>query len=629
MDSRPRDGLNAKGFFATLACDTKYAMRSERLLIAALIAALFVQVVRIFYCVDVTDESYYFTNIIRMIQGDDLFINIWDGTQTSALPVLPFYWLFSLFFDFDGILLFGRFLSLSLRLVTVLVGYYALSFYFGKRITFCTLFVLVIYAPFSLYTLGYNNAGFLFCILGSFLWLAATVCPLGGKRRCVWLIFAGFAHACMVASYPTTLVIVPALVVAQFLVTRLVLGSGVRALKDLAWYGLGAFLVAGSLLIYVVFFSTVSGTLHVMGEFLSAPYSAGNDEFQRFSISVEDIAAMLGRVSVLAFLAMFALLSLAVLATRRRQGVHRWCCLGIAALYPLWICVIMYVLSPGDHGVLSSQDAVFLAVIPLPCLLLCLMGKKTARLAGVGFLVLGAPSLCLTIMVSLSSGGAFKQGKYALVGLLIFTLLVYWMVLSAVRKEISVSAPSGHCLRVFTKTAGFFVCFAIIFIMLAAQFLIPYRDTMTFPAGTRVQSGPAAGLLTSADRASMLDQMQTDMDSVRVDGGTLLVVECYPYAYGLAPSMRPAAPSTWLVSSRLGMGTSNYYWTNLFDYYAEFETSPDVIFLDNNNRLPGFMANPKASPEGDFDMSYAVHRFILEEYRCEVYRDTYSLWVRN
>ena len=155
---------------------------------------------RIWYGVDLTDESFYVVLPWRFAGGARPFVDETTVVQQAGLLVTPFVWIWRELVGVDGVVLYVRHLQL---LFSLLVG---TAVFLGLRdvlrnapATLLAAVAAVAFVPFDIHSLSYNT-------LGSGLFTAG--CMLGfrslePRASHWWLVAAGICHGLAVFAYPT------------------------------------------------------------------------------------------------------------------------------------------------------------------------------------------------------------------------------------------------------------------------------------------------------------------------------------------------------------------------------------------------------------------------------------------
>lgn len=170
-----------------------------------LLAASIVATVKIIFFGFDIDEQYAVSMAYRLVQGDRMFLEMWEPHQTSAFFSAAFLWLYmQLFHTLKYSVLFLRIVGVVTQLLISILTYRT----FRKFVTENTAFVIAVFyyniipknstvPDFSNMLLWFSMLLFL-CLLYFFL---AENNEIPGKYFC--LIMSGLSTSALVLSYPT------------------------------------------------------------------------------------------------------------------------------------------------------------------------------------------------------------------------------------------------------------------------------------------------------------------------------------------------------------------------------------------------------------------------------------------
>ena len=175
-----------------------------------LLAASIVATVKIIFFGFDIDEQYAVSMAYRLVQGDRMFLEMWEPHQTSAFFSAAFLWLYmQLFHTLKYSVLFLRIVGVVTQLLISILTYRT----FRKFVTENTAFVIAVFyyniipknstvPDFSNMLLWFSMLLFL-CLLYFFL---AENNEIPGKY--FYLIMSGLSTSALVLSYPTCLFVV-------------------------------------------------------------------------------------------------------------------------------------------------------------------------------------------------------------------------------------------------------------------------------------------------------------------------------------------------------------------------------------------------------------------------------------
>lgn len=657
--------------------DIKYASKKNKILlfVAALVCIL--QLIRIFFGVDTGDESYYFTQVVRFIQGDRPFADSWDVIQTQGIFLIPLYYVYTLIFKYEGLILFGRLLFFVLSLVTASFFYYVASKDFGKRLSVCTALIILVYAPFSLYTIGYNQLMYLLGFLGMLVYhIGASAFDekkysSSAKR---FLFVAGILHAAMVASYPTMVVILPFVITLLLYYAHNIKGKNTKlAVKLIVWYIMGLLCIAMLLVIYILVFVGLkpflfsiehmldyNSTTHaitikiyidkfiiVLTEYIFAnqymritfivlcafsvaillkpivlrifPLQENKNNYLRSAFFL--VMVLFGGIFIMyehslwgycVFLACISICGAFLL----RGYVYQ-----IAMVYAIiWLSgCIVYAIINLDGEVLDNLltiDIMTYVVCLLPITLF--LPSKIGGIKHKWFCLIAVISLMQTCIVCYTSGGYWYQGRHALLGTAIFVVVIFGMQIKEHFDFLGRDKAGGYSEK--NKIIPTLLALLMVASLLIGQYLDVYGDNNNLSQlDTRISKGPGRGIYTSTSNAILLDSITADMHKYSIERGRLLVLETFPYSYGICPNMRTFTQNTWAATLYTKGGyTEEIYKAPIFDYMDYKGEEPDVIFYFGKAE---FLENP--------DPNYKMHQYIIDNYISVKSSDNYTIFHKK
>jgi hypothetical protein len=157
---------------------------------------------RLFYGLDFTDESFYLAIPYQFTLGAIPFTHETNITQTSGILLYPFIKLFTfLKKDTEGILLYARFLFLIASGIFSYVLYRIFRSAFSSILSFFVSLLFLLFIPFNIPALSYNSFAAYFLTLG--LWSAW----LSQREKPVWSAVSGLSLVFSCWVYPSFLII--------------------------------------------------------------------------------------------------------------------------------------------------------------------------------------------------------------------------------------------------------------------------------------------------------------------------------------------------------------------------------------------------------------------------------------
>jgi hypothetical protein len=498
---------------------------------------------RIWYGVDLTDESFYVVLPYRFALGARPFVDETTVAQQAGLLALPFVWAYHELVGLDGLVLFVRHLQFVLSL---LVGGAILVSLRGTLRSGAAALLLastaVAFVPFDIHGLSYNTiGGGLFtagCVLG-FL-------SLRPGTSLAWLVVAGICHGLAVFAYPSLVV---AVVVCFGL--RLVLTPS-RWRRELLGYGVPAFLAAaaatGSVVGAAGLHDVVSG------------YRRSSD-YLGHAGGIGKIGDVFGHEwSTLHFwyLLLPALLLLGVVWRGRRR-------LAPILLAPLPLLVLPGSLSDSFGSPPYTATLEYVAhygALALPLLVLVWPRPEARRL----FVAVWIPALVAGFATAYSSNnGAVNFGIGFFSATLVTTAFLLWAL------EDSLAAPANTRPALAPRLVWPAAIVPALLVVLGGQI---YRDGPVSALSATVDSGAYAGIRTSPNKKLFLEEFERDL--ARIGPRCRIVFfRDFPAGYLLSRST-PDTNSAWIAT--VPEAKTDAYQQTFVDYWRR-HGFPDVAVV--------------------------------------------------
>ncbi|NMA66289.1 MAG: hypothetical protein GX957_08645 [Clostridiaceae bacterium] len=617
--------------------DIKKALQNNKISLLLLFFFLALQFCRIFFVFPAGDESYYMTNPIRLAQGDILFRDSWDVIQTQGIFLAPFYYVYMLLFGTEGIILFGRLLYFCFTVVTAYTIYYLLGRDISKNMASFISLIIVVYAPFSLYTIGYNQLLFLFGILGMTLYniaLTTISCKIIVRRTKIICFISGVIHSAMIASYASAVLITPVLLLNVWLITFLHKRRGkIANYKSFAYYLAGMATFAILLVLYILLVVRIDN--FVFGIQQVFVYNDNTHSSSLVVILYTLILALFDGIfvdhGIRVLLAILCILTIIVAGVRvyesnfsYKKG-QRIIIDHFSVLFSiLWIIICSIhafkaIANPARDNLLTIDLTTYIAYL-LP--LLMLLPTKNQLIKWKWFLYLVPLSLSQTILVSTTSGGYWYQARYALIGIAIYVVLLLGIQINEM-----LATFSDTYLKKKGCSSSIFVVSLVLLTFLFFQYYDVYGQAngRFFDNNTRVQIGPAKGIYVVAEYAAFNESLTRSIRKHAIKGKGILALEVFPYAYGVDPSMRMLTQNPWAATLYTRSSyTNNRYLAPIMDYFEFRKETPYMIVYYG---VASFLDNP--------DPQYVIHDFIIKNYEViEAYNSpsgshTYTIFLKK
>lgn len=202
------------------------------------IAVLFLQLWKAKQGKGFSDEYYYITEGLRVVQGDALFTDNWAIAQLIGVFIAPLVKLYiSVHGNTDGIVLFIRYCYVAQTMLVGLLIYLKFKKY-GYQAIFASI-IYLLFTPFSVMALSYNTMG------PAFLIVALLLYPENGQSKARFFA-CGMFMAFVVLNNPYMIFLYVFLTIVMFINKRIV------SFKSWLWISLGAFSIAAIFILFIL-----------------------------------------------------------------------------------------------------------------------------------------------------------------------------------------------------------------------------------------------------------------------------------------------------------------------------------------------------------------------------------------
>lgn len=488
---------------------------------------------RAFFGVDYTDESFYFALAKRFYQGDKILIDEWFPTQLIGVLLLPFYriyvWLHG---NQEGIILCAR---LCYVLFSVLTAEYMLSV-FQKEGRSCGYSLLVsaffcIYVRASIGTFSYYSLGLL-----SFLLFLLFLIDAKHTKRPEWKwILSGINFSISVICMPY-LVLFFLIMVLLYLYRRKSLLPGRE----------GVFFILGILIVCILFFQGVGSSIFLgfknIPEILMDPQHQGSIGEKLISFLIYMCFTYLKFTWPLYVLTMAA----GFYSYKKKIQNQRWMLFYRGVVYLEFFVQAAYVRTFFEGGIVF---AVLLLAIQLWLIQPSIGNRNTERM----FLVAGLGFGLIWILGSNVGIRVFNMG----------TLLADVWAIQVLYEDTKKGARLFRYLR-----NG--VVVLLLGVLLLNRFLDVYRDSAIWNLDTQITKGSMKYLFTTEKRATEYELAVEELAQYTTEEDRLAVPGANSWLYLDAPALC-GAYSVWKVDF-----TEERNWS----YYEKVpENNPSVVYL--------------------------------------------------
>jgi hypothetical protein len=548
------------------------------------IAVIGVSYWRLYYGVDLTDESYYVAVPYRLVRGAHPFVDETGGAQLlAAFLIYPFIRAYYAVAGTTGMVLFVRNLQFLFSLTVSLAVIFALRSVLETRRAVLVGLAAVAFVPFGIHGLSYNTLGGGLFTAGCFLGFLSLREP---ERRAT-RILAGLCLGLAVFVYPPLVVAVATCYLIRFLLAR------GRARRNAIGYELPALAlpVAGVAALFALV-----GPHQVLSDYKHA---------RTASVRLADlhklvaVAAHEWNTLRLWYLVLPALAILALTWRRQRHVSH-----------VVLLALPLLVLPPRLSSYLTSLEYVaHYGWLALPLYIAVRQRSEAAQLLRACWF----PALVAGITTSYSStNGGVNFGIGFFPAAIVSSVFLIWSLDQSTR---TADLPP----MLLSRLAGA-PAVAVIAFLLWFEVVPVYRDGALSSLHARIEQGPYAGLLTSNEKRSFLERLQLDLIGAG-EPCRILFFNDFPAGY-LLSTARPDTNSAWTLTvapSRIGP-----YQDTLLRYYRS-HGFPDVVVV--MKRIP--YAAGSARTERYRPKEPLLTMVHARPYRLAIARTDYLIYQRR
>ena len=493
---------------------------------------------RVFHGFDWSDDSYYSSIVYRFIQGDSLFQSSWDIHQISTVILFPLFWIYTKILGTTGIILFSRVVFVVIQTVEAIGLFY--KFNKKNNCIWSILAALVLLCYESNYGLSYN-AMMIESFVMAFLLLPTKEGTHSHFRFLCCGVFSGIA----IQSYPSTF-----LVVICFIVFILLNGKELRW-NNIMWYISGGTLV----IIYFVVFLSLNSSFEALKS--NAHYLFTDPEHGKIIFSIRDhfqnLKDLIGHRGLQILLIADAIAIISWFTKRKISVVLRIALFAILLFYILsqWMDVRV------DYGKRQIQYQLFFSVSMVFPTLWLLSRLKWDNII---LLFLGGTVASIGVNIATNNGETFY---------------VYPYIISAIATVIyigkTIQIKRGRLMILMTSFCPLSLSIvSLIAYLFCASINYVYRDSPLDSLNARMETGPAAGIYTTQERASKYEETIEAIANYIPQKGCVLYCKLLPFGY-LCNEVKPATPRLWRTNLDYEM-FEEYYQNNP-------DRKPDAIYI--------------------------------------------------
>ena len=529
------------------------ASRQERLVLCLCGLLVMLTYARAFFGTEITDEAYYISDALAMVQGNIPFAynNFSYGTG-SAFLLIPQVFLYDLLVpDHHGLVLFTRLSFVTFRMVVLFLVYCTLQKHTKRSSALLAVCMMIPYYTGEIDNYSYNTIPMVLCLLVG-VWLYDTV-EHGGRYGAVKLILCGFLSGIAVFAHPGY-----ALAVLLFVALLLCRSVGKNRISHTALYALGGILEILVVMTGVVIQSDWQTLLRGLDLMFFHPYPTGSLS------SISDSNKLL----------VLALLAVGIVC----------CCTVAYFIGKKWYAARLRKAGknpePRHTESFGAAFSIGAAVLFLLLLLLLTRGMTSLYLLG---LLASLAAVMLLFCRRLRRPLLYYVGLYPV----LFSLGCVFLVDSSdslARFVAAVPALLPVLLLLleqddrWTKRCTALGMLACTLLMVCTNYVYVYRDEPITQLNTRVESGVYQGLYTTALRAEALPQLEEYLNGMVAEGEYVAFRDNVPCGYLMLHDARPLDMATW---DCLQYSYGRNQPAALYDYYMRRQAIPQkIIYVD-------------------------------------------------
>ena len=493
------------------------------------------------YSFCMSDEGLYISHVKRLYFGSRMIIDEWGATQFYSPILLPFYSAFRFFTGSDeGVIRFFRIVAVFISSVSSLVFFMEIKNRFGGFVSFCAAALLMVFSRGNIAGTSYYNLNLYFSVL--FFAFTRKAMSNHGKKAAVYSVMGGISLSLAVLCQPLSAILYIVLIVCLL---------ANKSTRKSGWGVFGAVLAMGGIYLVLFFFKdNPASYLESIKYVLSNPSSEGVKD------SIILILYYHYHIITVPFALLVIILSLWFYFIRRKDreltGYHLISQAGL--VLAMIIRAFVNISEMPCYSVFG-----FVSIAAFPSFVFC-TGKREKRLP-VQLYIFG---LCLAFIWGLGSNTGFDG---MLIGYCISGVGSLLLMVCIIRDDIQSSV-----IKKLSYTVCSFICVIMLLGSLTQRVFGFYRDAPIDQLDTRIEQGPAKGLITreeAAEQYNEIFQVITD-EYAKAPDANVIHMKYAPWAY-LCCDWKCYTPSTW------GCDISSQWLT---DYYSLHGGElPDFVFI--------------------------------------------------
>ena len=256
------------------------------------------------------DESYAVTQAYRLIQGDQLFLSMWEPHQLSAYFSAFFIKIFTLFHgnNMDYLVIYLRITGCLIHAAIGILAYFVLQKNLSKNLAFILTCLHMLYLPKWIQLPEFELMQYWFLLLGFLCFYEYT---FGIKHSRVFLALAGFTTLLTMTSYVTMILLYPVYLLAIWKTDqKLFPGQKKKKMEHLGIYTAGA-LIPGLIFLAYLFSHMTFGELlsnfsYILKDESHTSYTLAQ-KFLDYGISILEMLPVFMVAALIAFADVFLL----------------------------------------------------------------------------------------------------------------------------------------------------------------------------------------------------------------------------------------------------------------------------------------------------------------------------------
>lgn len=519
--------------------------------------------IRLYFSVDLEDESFYITLPYRFILGDHPIQNESSICQFAGILIYPFYKLFyCLQHNTQGIVLYGRHLFFIFYSVLGWLTYTVLKKELSKNVALLFSCICILYVPYNVLGLSYNTLAMFFFTAAAFLSLLDYQNKFKGKSN---LILAGFLYSLSVFSYPP--LIFPALI------STLVIASTNGYRRTFINFLVGCIpVVLVSLFLLIEFRSELLNIYYWLKQtgHTNKDSSVLSSLFNSWLYYILFFKTLIFCTIGLITFNLYQCHKITIHNPTVKSVILGWGYLSLILLpFSFLIGYTVKSFQLHNHFILYNLLINLSLLAPFYYLL-----TNKSDFSKKLFLIIWVPSFAAGFVTSFLSNTGLLNGMVGLFPAFIASaILIYLALKKFFYDDLSetVSIPMQSCLKILPSLS----IFAFLGMLVFFKFAVIVRSPPLSQLQSPVAVGPYKFLYTSYAMSAFLEGINEDLTYV-IQTYHPKNVLVYPKTFGLylASNLRPLTNSIWLESQFDNQMT--------LDYFERYGQKPELVILINS-----------------------------------------------